>query len=629
MSLDAQPWRAGLGLLAERARSLPEVLRRFGTAETPRLELPSIRRFVATGVGSSAAHAKFLAHVLEDLLDVPARYVPMSSLASLPARAGEDALVVFSQGLSPNARALLGASRSWRQRILVTAARQQRGTELDAKSRLLAEVRSSGGSVWSMPGEDEYGTLLRVVGPMAGYLAAWRLAEAIVRSRGGGRSLPSLDVDRLCERVRLASDGLVASTQPSLDGGLAFVALGSYGELVSNLQYKILEGLLLPMPPVWDLLHFAHGPFQQAFDRSTTFLALVHAADRLEHRLLQRLGNMLAPDRHRLVVLEAALEGPLAIFEHEAMLNAFVLQWMAERKIDNANWPGRGLDLPLYDVDDWVEGTLHGLSGFAVETSRDETRQTMQRPLERRLEHLTWPEVEALVTRGCRTAVLPLGSTEQHGPHLPFATDSWIGDALAERLCARVGDAIRLPTLTVGCSSEHLGFPGTIALRPSTLRALLLDVVDSLRRHRFERLFVFSAHGGNCAPLADALAEIRAAAAPLEVVAFTDLDRLSDLWHRESSGQGISAEASGHHAGEFETSILLAIRAEAVRRGRLERGFVEPTSDPQSLFHPSLRAHAPSGTVGDPTVADARRGERYLDAWVDLLLEAYSGEKRG
>ncbi|MGH7898193.1 MAG: creatininase family protein [Candidatus Binatia bacterium] len=601
--------------LEERARSLPELLRRCASEATPPLELARPRRFVVTGIGSSAAHAKFLAHLLDDLLDVPAAAVPMSSLASLPRHAGEDTLVVFSQGLSPQARVLLGASRGWRHRIVVTATRERHSTEEDAKSRLLAELRSSGATVWTMPGENEYGTLLRIVGPMLGYLAAWRLAEAIAGSRSGSRVLPHLDVDRLCQRVRLAPDA-VAAIPSADDGSLALLACGTYGGLLSNLQYKVLEGLLQPLPPVWDLLHFAHGPFQQAFDRRATFLALVHGGDRLERRLLERLHGMLAAERHRLFVLAAVHEGPLAIFEHEAMLNELVLRWMAERKLDNSSWPGRGHDAPLYEIADWVEGTRADLSP----TERGDLRSAS---LE--LERLAWPELEASIRSGCRTAVLPLGSTEQHGPHLPFATDTWIGEALAERLCRSVGDAIRLPTLNIGCSSEHLDFPGTLSLEPSTLRCILLDIADSLRRHGFRRLFVFSAHGGNCATLAAVFPEMSAAAAPLEVAAFTDLERLTDLVHRESAGRGISPEASGHHAGEFETSIMLALRAESVRGDRLERGFVEPTNDPQSLFYPSLRASAPSGTVGDPTAADARRGERYLAAWVNLLLEAYRG----
>src|SRR5262249_58329734 len=102
---------------------------------------------------------------------------------------------------------------------------------------------------------------------------------------------------------------------------------------------------------------------------------------------------------------------------------------------------------------------------------------------------------------GCRPAILPPGSTEQPGPHLPLDTDTVIGDALAARVSAAVGDAIACPTLPVGCASEHLGFPGTLHVEPSTLSAVARDVIRALGRHGIRRVFLFSAHAGNVAPL--------------------------------------------------------------------------------------------------------------------------------
>ncbi|MGH7856785.1 MAG: creatininase family protein, partial [Candidatus Binatia bacterium] len=86
---------------------------------------------------------------------------------------------------------------------------------------------------------------------------------------------------------------------------------------------------------------------------------------------------------------------------------------------------------------------------------------------------------------------------------------------------------------------------------------------------------------------------------------------------------GTPPAAAGHHAGEIETSIMLTISPDAVRRPLAAPGRLEPAADGQSLFYPSLRPNAPSGTVGDPACADAARGERYLEAWVELLVECY------
>ncbi len=179
------------------------------------------------------------------------------------------------------------------------------------------------------------------------------------------------------------------------------------------------------------------------------------------------------------------------------------------------------------------------------------------------------------------------------------------------------------PTLAIGCASEHLDFPGTLHCTPATLAALLGDVLASLARHGFARAFVFSAHGGNVGALHDALPTLRRAAAPMTLVAHTDLDALTATLHHAAAAAGVAAEAAGHHAGEIETSILLALRPAAVRRDALAPGRLAPTAGAQSLFYPSLRVHARDGTVGDPRAADAARGERYLAAWTDALVATW------
>jgi creatinine amidohydrolase len=307
---------------------------------------------------------------------------------------------------------------------------------------------------------------------------------------------------------------------------------------------------------------------------------------------------MLDPSRHALVRLEARLPAPAALFEHEAMLDVLLLRRLAERGVDQVRWPGRGADAPLY--------------GLAA------------RPPERRLAPLVWPEV---ARRRPRVAIVPLGATEQHGPHLPFATDTLVADALAARLAARLDDAIALPPLPVGCSSEHMAFPGTLDVTPATLVAVLGDVLRSLARHGVAEAFVFSAHGGNVATLRDALPALAAVAPSLLVRAATDLDAVTARLHAEAARFGVAAEAAGHHAGEVETSIVLALRPELVRADALAPGCVRAVADPQALFYPDLRRHAPEGTVGDPRGAAALRGTRYLAAWTDVLEAAFRDAK--
>ncbi|EAU64608.1 creatininase subfamily, putative [Stigmatella aurantiaca DW4/3-1] len=584
-----------------------------------RFDPRSVRCFVTSGVGSSEAHARYLASLLSEEMGLPARFVPLSALAPVaPRTASRDVLIVFSQGLSPNARLPLAAPKAWHHVVLATAVTEAGAARpgQESKRELLERLREAGGQVVRFLPEDEYTTLVRVLGPMAGYLCALRMAQAI-GERAGLASL-SVDLDAICSRIDQAEAvveaGFVGRDLSTLPGELAFLASGAYGELTANLRYKVLEGMLAPLPPVWDWLHFAHGPFQQSHDQRAVFIALTHEGEPRETGWLSRLETMLVPERHALVRWESRLPGPLAIFEHEALLNHLMLRVIEARRIDQVRWPGRGLDGPIYDVGAET-------SGGRVLGTVGETRK--KKPTERRLDRLTWPELEQLLASGVRTAVLPLGAVEQHGAHLPFAADTWIADALAERFCARVEEAIACPALPVGCSTEHMAFPGTLSLRTGTLRAVLEDLLASCRQHGFERAFLFSGHGGNEGPLAECIGALREASAPMELIVFTDLARLTHLSHGASQEHGVGPECSGYHAGEFETSILRGLRSETVRLDRLEPGFVKPTDRPSELFYPSLRVNAPNGTVGDPRPSAPERAERYLEVWVDVLVGAY------
>jgi creatinine amidohydrolase len=610
-------WRDAYTLLRQRAAAAPQLLREAAGLDLGELPFAprAVRAFVTTGIGSSAAHATLLAHLLAVELGLPARFAPGGAFASPPADPSRDVLIAFSQGLSPNGRLAVANPAAWRGVILVTALTAA-DPDLDADRRdTLDAIERAGGRCIRLPGGAERGTLLRIAGPLAGYAVAYRLAEAIGRAAGLPVDHLLLDADAICARIDAAA--VTIDALPAADGTLAghllFLASGGYGALAADLALKIHEGLGEPLPQLSDLIGFAHGPFQSICTREATLLVLQRAGAPLEDALLVRLRAMIDPGRHRIVILPAQLPGALALFEHEALLNELVLRAIAARGIDQARWPGGGRDRPLYDVAQPAPPAP--LRARPVDPARDLTT-------------LTWPQLDALLRAGCRTAVLPLGATEQHGPHLPFATDTWIADALAKRFCARVPEAIRLPALPIGCSSEHAAFPGTLSVREATLAALLHDAIVSLVGHGFEAVFVFSAHGGNDAALCTALPDLRAAARPAQLIAFTGLGRLAELWHAASAAEGVAGAVAGHHAGEFETSIVLGLHPDAVQRDALAAGVIDVGGDPQALFYPSLRSHSPSGVVGDPRPADARRAERYLSAWVDALVAHYLREKK-
>jgi len=619
----------GLRLLAERMAEVPDALRAAARLGEPALGFDprAVRHIIVTGVGSSAAHARLLAHLLAEEVGLAARAVaPGAFLGAPPPAARDDALVVFSQGLSPNARFALAAPRAWRAVVLVTAAREAalRARGDTERSRLLAALREAGAGLVELPGEDEYGTLLRVLGPAAGIVRALALARAAARAAGRppGPGL-RLDLERACALVAGAPErleqALGALDPASLQAPLAFLSSGTYLDLVSNLQRKVLEGLLRPWPPVFDLLELAHGAFQQASAGPALWIALTRRDAPQELPLLERARAMLDPARHALLALEAELPGAGALLEHEALLNAFVLRLLRRSRVDPAHWPGREREGLLYDL-------APPEPAPSAETVEPRIPATPASPA--LLAELTWPELERALAAGRRSALIPLGAVEQHGPHLPFATDAWIAEALAARFCVRVPEAVALPVLAPGCSPEHMAHPGTLELSPATLEAVLRDLLRSLARHGFERAFLFSAHGGNVAPLRAMLPRLRRAARGLALDAFVDLEGLTVRLHAFAADRGVAPEAAGHHAGELETSILAALRPEAVRSGLAAPGLAAPTRGAQRLFRPSLRANAPDGVVGDPTAATAARGAAYLEAWVDVLVEAYVRGKK-
>ena len=664
MTRESDSRRAGQRLLAERLAATPALVR--ATLAGPAPLLPwhpgRVRRVVATGVGASAAHARLLVALLEEA-GLAARFAPLTSFTAPPPEdASADAIVVFSQGLSPNARLALARPERWAAVLVVTAVPAtpaQRGEpgdaaappsgELGERQAALDAVVARGGGVYRVPAAEEYGTLLRVSGPLVGAAAAIVLARTIVRG-AGGTTAGLLAVDGAsADDARAAIDAAITGAERehaaldarALGAGCGVLASGTYGEVLGNVQATVQEGLLVPAPPVWDLLGFAHGPFQEVVMRDATLLALTRAGAPGEAALLDRLETMLVPGRHRLARLNATLPGALALLEHQALVAALVLRAIEERNIDQVEFPGRGADRVLYDVTSLASDpaprapapraamAAHGavtarpaVTGYGAAPARPAPPAGPAVAV--RLADLAWPDVAALRAAGCTTAILPLGSTEQHGPHLPFATDTLIADAVGGRVAERLGGALCLPAVPLGCADEHLGFPGTLSITDATLVAILRDTGRALARHGFARLLVFTAHGGNYGALRASAERLARELEPLHIEAFLDSASLTAHLEAVAQAYGVAPGEAGQHAGELETSVLLALAPGLVRRARLASGLVDPAIPSGELFYPDLRRHAADGTVGDPRRATAERATAYLDAWADVLVASWS-----
>jgi creatinine amidohydrolase len=214
-----------------------------------------------------------------------------------------------------------------------------------------------------------------------------------------------------------------------------------------------------------------------------------------------------------------------------------------------------------------------------------------------------WPDV------GERPLVLlPVGSIEQHGPHLPLDTDSVIAVAVAQRAAARCGDALVAPPIVYGSSGEHQSFAGTSSVGTDVLGQVLVELVRSM--HTWAgRIVVVNAHGGNLAAITAAVTQ------------------LVDEWH-DVAWVPCATEEVDLHAGHTETSLMLHLRPGAVRLDRAEAGDTRPLREIlPTLMEGGVAAVSPNGVLGDPAGADAQHGAHVLDVMVtDVAVAIEHGQ---
>lgn len=210
-----------------------------------------------------------------------------------------------------------------------------------------------------------------------------------------------------------------------------------------------------------------------------------------------------------------------------------------------------------------------------------------------RLGTLTSPDLTGL---GRPLLLLPLGSCEQHGPHLPLDTDARLAEAVAVRIAERCDRVVAGPVLPYGASGEHAGFAGTVSIGLEAVEHLLVELARSLGPE-FGGLVVLSWHGGNAAAVAAAAATIRSEGRRILVLA-----------------PSIEGDA---HAGRTETSMMLAVAPRLVRLELAEAGDTRPLAELMpALREGGVAAVSPNGVLGDPAGANAAEGAALLDSLV-------------
>ena len=220
----------------------------------------------------------------------------------------------------------------------------------------------------------------------------------------------------------------------------------------------------------------------------------------------------------------------------------------------------------------------------------------------------TWTELDGPAPR---TVLIPVGSLEQHGPHLPLDTDARIAAAVARR--AADPSMLLAPPLAYGASGEHEGFAGTLSIGHAALRAVLVELGRSAGAWASRLVFV-NGHGGNLPTVAEAAIQLRAEG-------------------RDVAWSGCVVPGGDAHAGRTETAILLALDPSVVRLAAAEVGNTAPLQELMPvLTGGGVRAASPNGVLGDPRGATAAEGEALLATLVENLrdqLERWKPDQRG
>lgn len=251
----------------------------------------------------------------------------------------------------------------------------------------------------------------------------------------------------------------------------------------------------------------------------------------------------------------------------------------------------------------------------------------------------TAPDIKDIGAAEGSVAVVPVGSVEQHGDHLPVGTDTILADAAAHAGAEQADDDIPViitPPIWTGLSPHHLEFGGTITLTVETMLSVLRDVAASILDNGFDAVFFLNGHGGNMALLSTAVTQIGHEFPDTQILGLTYFQLAGPVVeeYRESELGGMA------HGGEFETSLMLHFRPDLVEDDQMEAEYMNDPYDlrrkdlfeggPLSVYRP-FSAYSDSGAIGDPELGSAEKGLAVLDHLAEelaILLRAIHEQNR-
>lgn len=318
----------GHKLFDKRLEELPSIISEMLAAPIDASDLQYSEHCVIAGIGSSEAHARFLAHLINFYTKSKAEYMPCSFFYNQKSdRFKKSTLIIFSQGPSANAKIIIAAGKQFERTFLFTSNQEFQSEFVD---RLIF-----------FPQSNEYEILVRCKGPLTGFLAALQFVRSHWQT-----NLPVCADEQLLSVFKKQDPpkGLI----DALNEGVTLLTSFPLSLYASNLVNKFKETLFISVCEVYDVFTFAHGPFQELIENPRPVISIGLPQ---EETLRGALGKLLQKVDAPHWVIDSPLPSPWSIFDYEMRVNYLLSLAIKEFRINMRDWPGVGLDKPMYDID--------------------------------------------------------------------------------------------------------------------------------------------------------------------------------------------------------------------------------------------------------------------------------------
>lgn len=329
----------GHHLFEQRLSLCPALIKQM--LEHPVNVIPSTlsKNFVVTGIGSSEAHARFFAYLINRYTSSTATFSPIINFYENNFPKNHDTtLVVFSQALSPNAQLAINNRPDFDHLILFTG-------QIDKNNEIFQNLSQEKQTIIQFPVPDEKQLLIRILGPLCGYLSIIQFIN-----HNWHNCIPECNKKDLLTAInKIPSSINYDSFFTNAPQGLILLMGSPLCEYSQNLAYKFLEGLFISMPSIIDYLSFAHGTLQQLINKPKL---IIHFKQNSlpDTTLSLKADNIIQQTSSTILNIPSHLPTPWNIFEYELTLNYLILAGMKKWNINQINWPGKTLDLDLYQI---------------------------------------------------------------------------------------------------------------------------------------------------------------------------------------------------------------------------------------------------------------------------------------